>query len=161
MPASNKVAMQLLVSPDVRDTARAVAIVRRESVAEILRLLAEPALDEQAETDVSLADVHRDYVLPALEHLGQLLNTDPKLAQVYRTAIEPRLDELAAKHGPRVETLYAAFRHMRVDRASALEAMFKYKVRYADLFGATGAPLDEFPAPCRQVGEAPEGALNQ
>jgi hypothetical protein len=37
MPASNKVGTQLLVSPHLRDRARALAIVRQESVAEVYR----------------------------------------------------------------------------------------------------------------------------
>ncbi len=37
MPATNKVSTQLLVSPHTRDRARALAIVRRESVAEVNR----------------------------------------------------------------------------------------------------------------------------
>lgn len=37
MPATNKVSTQLLVSPHLRDRARALAIVRNESVAEVNR----------------------------------------------------------------------------------------------------------------------------
>lgn len=37
MPATNKVSTQLLVSPHTRDRARALAIVRHESVAEVNR----------------------------------------------------------------------------------------------------------------------------
>lgn len=41
MPTSNKVGTQLLVSPHMRDRARALAIVRRESVAEVYRVVLE------------------------------------------------------------------------------------------------------------------------
>lgn len=51
MPASNKVGTQLLVSPHLRDRARALAIVRHESVAEVWRAALEgpglPGLEQQ------------------------------------------------------------------------------------------------------------------
>lgn len=37
MPATNKVGTQLLLSPNTRDRARALAIVRKERVAEVYR----------------------------------------------------------------------------------------------------------------------------
>lgn len=46
MPASNKVGTQLLVSRHLRDRARALAIVRRESVAEVYRAALERVFPE-------------------------------------------------------------------------------------------------------------------
>lgn len=57
MPASNKVGTQLLVSPHLRDRARALAIIRHESVAEVWRAALEgpglPGLEQQHADDLS------------------------------------------------------------------------------------------------------------
>jgi hypothetical protein len=45
MPATNKVGTQLLMSPHVRDKARALAIVRQEAVAEVYRPVLESGLE--------------------------------------------------------------------------------------------------------------------
>lgn len=45
MPAVNKVGTQLLMSPHVRDKARALALVRQEAVAEVYRPILESGLE--------------------------------------------------------------------------------------------------------------------
>lgn len=56
MPASNKVGTQLLVSPHLRDRARALAIIRQESVAEVWRAALEgaglPGLEQDHEHEL-------------------------------------------------------------------------------------------------------------
>ncbi len=76
MPATNKVGTQLLVSPHMRDRARALAVIRRESVAEIYRTVLDRYLnfmeqEHAAEISALYAEIDRRGLDRgrALEHL--------------------------------------------------------------------------------------------
>jgi len=57
MAAVNKVGTQLLVSPFMRNTARALAIAREESTAEVYRAALEPALNAMLKSNGTAQDL--------------------------------------------------------------------------------------------------------
>lgn len=101
MPATNKVGTQLLVSPHLRDRARALAIVRHERVAEVWRAAIEGK---------GLAGLERTHA-EELSRLHAVLNQfgalDPKAAS------KEEMLEGSVRLGVRLEALEAELERLK------------------------------------------------
>lgn len=145
MPASNKVGTQLLVSPFIRDTARGLALVRQESVAEIWRAALEPALEKAAAETPVLTEIYQS-IRPAIDAVVRDVTREyGSTAEVYREALEPAVETLRERHAPALHRLHEALDSMGVERSAGLAAMIRQRIRYGDLFEPNGQPKSHFP----------------